>query len=210
MPRFNARCRLCPRLATHLDTVRRKHPGYHARPVAPFGDGKSRLLIVGLAPGMHGANRTGRPFTGDHAGILLYRMLYKHGLASRAESVSVDDGLELRGCRITNAVKCLPPVNKPLPDEVITCNRYLRTELASIPKGGVLLALGGIAHQAILMALGMKRSEYPFEHGRHHRLPNGLHLLDCYHLSRLNTQTGRLTEAMFDKVLCLAVKLARP
>lgn len=208
MSRFNARCRLCPRLAAHLDTVRRKHPGYYARPVPPFGDGISRLLIVGLAPGMHGANRTGRPFTGDHAGILLYRMLHRHGLATRPESRSADDGLKLTGCRIANAVKCLPPANKPLPGEIATCNRYLRTELAAMPKGGVLLALGTIAHQAILMALGLKRGECPFEHGRHYRLPNGLHLVDCYHLSRLNTQTGRLTETMFDKVLRRAVKLS--
>src|SRR5262245_33598941 len=127
MPAFNSRCTACPRLARFLAEVRREYPDYHARPVAPFGDAKAHLLIVGLAPGMHGANRTGRPFTGDYAGILLYRTLHKHGLANRTESISADDGLKLKNCRITNAVKCLPPANKPLPDEIRRCNMYLGT-----------------------------------------------------------------------------------
>lgn len=210
MAPFNPRCRLCPRLAGHLRALRAEHPDYHARPVPPFGDRRAGLLIVGLAPGRHGANRTGRPFTGDHAGILLYRLLYQHGLANRPESVSAEDGLRLRGCRITNAVKCLPPANKPLPAEIATCNRYLRSELAQLPPGAVLLALGTIAHRAVLMALGLRPKDYPFGHGCHYRLPGGGHLLDSYHLSRQNTNTGRLTPAMFEQVLRRAVQLAPP
>src|SRR5437016_12762842 len=129
---FNPECRACPRLARHLAGVRRGHPEYHARPVAPFGDRYARLLIVGLAPGMHGANRTGRPFTGDHAGILLYETLHRHGFGSQPTGVAIDDGLELTGCRITNAVKCLPPENKPLPDEVKRCNAFLKAELEAL------------------------------------------------------------------------------
>jgi uracil-DNA glycosylase family 4 len=208
MAEFNPRCTRCPRLAAHLREVRAQHPDYHARPVPPFGDAKAGLLIVGLAPGRHGANRTGRPFTGDHAGILLYRMLHKHGLASRPVSVAADDGLRLRGCRITNAVKCLPPRNKPLPAEIAACNRYLAAELATMPRGGVLLALGAIAHQAVLRAYGLRPKDYPFGHGRRFRLPNGLVLFDSYHLSRQNTNTGRLTPAMFERVLRAAVRLA--
>lgn len=208
MAKFDPHCRLCPRLAEHLRALRAEHPDYHARPVPPFGDGQAGLLIVGLAPGRHGANRTGRPFTGDHAGVLLYRMLYKHGLASRPESVSADDDLRLRGCRITNAVKCLPPANRPLAAEVAACNRYLRRELNDMPPAGVLLALGGIAHQAVLRAFDLRPKDYPFGHGRHYRLPGGLHLLDSYHLSRQNTNTGRLTPAMFEQVLRRAVRLA--
>ena len=132
MTTFDPNCRSCPRLAGFLDTVRAGHPGYYARPVPPFGDVSPGLLIVGLAPGMHGANRTGRPFTGDYAGILLYQTLHKYGLASRAESVAADDGLQLTGCRITNAVKCLPPENKPEGSEIRECNRYLAQELAEL------------------------------------------------------------------------------
>ncbi len=147
------RCTDCPRLAGFLADVRTRHPDYHARPVLPFGDPKARLLVVGLAPGMHGANRTGRPFTGDYAGILLYESLHAFGFASRAESVAADDGLQLIDCRISNAVKCLPPENKPEPAEIKTCNRYLADELRSAPELRVLLALGLVAHKAVLMAL---------------------------------------------------------
>lgn len=196
---FDPGCRRCPRLAAHLDAVRREHPGYHAAPVAPFGDAAPRLLVVGLAPGMHGANRTGRPFTGDHAGILLYRMLHEFGFGSRAESVAADDGLELRACRITNAVKCLPPQNKPAPDEVAACNGYLAAELAKLPAGAVVLALGAIAHDAVLRALGLRRVRLLFRHGALHAVERGW-LADSYHCSRYNTQTGRLTEPMFRAV----------
>jgi uracil-DNA glycosylase family 4 len=207
MPEFNLRCTDCPRLAKFLAGVRCDHPDYHARPVAPFGDRKARLLIVGLAPGMHGANRTGRPFTGDFAGILLYRTLEKYGLASRAESVAANDGLRLINCRITNAVKCVPPANKPLPAEFRECNKYLKTELDRFPQGGTLLALGLIAHAGVLRALGLRASSYPFAHGAVHELPNGLRLLDSYHCSRYNTQTRRLTPRMFDTVVRKAARL---
>jgi len=201
MPEFDRDCLACPRLASHLCRIRDMYPRYYARPVPPFGDAKARLLIVGLAPGMHGANRTGRPFTGDHAGILLYETLHRYGFADRPVSVSARDGLRLKDCRITNAVKCLPPGNKPLPAEIATCNLYLRTELENLQRGSVLLALGTIAHDAVLHAFKLKRKEYPFAHGKHHRLEASLHLLDSYHCSRYNTQTKRLTPEMFDRVV---------
>ncbi len=201
---FDPDCRLCPRLAGFLDVVRARHPDYHCRPVAPFGDTRHRLLIVGLAPGMHGANRTGRPFTGDHAGILLYRMLHAHGFSTRAESVSATDGLELRDCRISNAVKCLPPANKPMPDEVRRCNGYLLHEFSALPDGAVILALGKVAHSAVLLAAGQRQAAMRFAHGAEHALPGGRVLLDSYHCSRYNTQTRRLTPAMFDLVFARA------
>ena len=201
--KFSTSCRDCPRLAKFLDDVRARHPGYFARPVPPFGDTAPRLLIVGLAPGMHGANRSGRPFTGDFAGILLYKTLHKFGFASHPESLSVDDGLELTGCRITNAVRCLPPENKPTGDEVRRCNGYLAAELRDLEQGTVLLALGGIAHKAVLTACGEKASAYKFAHAAQHQLGNGLMLFDSYHCSRYNTQTRRLTEAMFEQVFRL-------
>jgi uracil-DNA glycosylase family 4 len=197
---FDPDCRACPRLARFLDDVRAGHPGYHARPVPAFGDPAPRLLIVGLAPGMHGANRSGRPFTGDYAGILLYATLHKFGYASAPESVSKDDGLQLIGCRITNAVKCLPPANKPEPAEIRACNGFLAAELAALPAGAGILALGQIAHQAVLRALGLKLKDHPFAHGADHRLPNGRRLVSSYHCSRYNTQTRRLTPEMFEAV----------
>ena len=207
MPEFDRDCLACPRLASHLSRIRDMYPRYYARPVPPFGDPVARLLIVGLAPGMHGANRTGRPFTGDHAGILLYETLHRHGFADRPVSVSIKDGLALKNCRITNAVKCLPPGNKPLPAEIATCNLYLQTELQKLKTGSVLLALGTVAHSAVLQAFKLKRKSYPFAHGRLHRLVNGMHLLDSYHCSRYNTQTKRLTAEMFDNILQTAKKL---
>jgi uracil-DNA glycosylase family 4 len=207
MPEFNPRCTDCPRLANFLAGVRQDHPDYHARPVAPFGDRKARLLIVGLAPGLHGANRTGRPFTGDHAGILLYRTLHKYGLASRAEATAAGDGLKLINCRISNAVKCVPPANKPLPAEIRECNKYLKTELELFPRTGVLLALGRIAHEAVLRAFALSAAKYQFTHGAAYELPNGLRLLDSYHCSRYNTQTRRLTPRMFDTIVRKAAKM---
>ena len=198
--KFSLACRDCQRLSGYLDQVRQDHPEYHARPVAPFGDAKPRLLIVGLAPGMHGANRTGRPFTGDYAGILLYRTLHKFGFATAAQSVHAADGLRLIGCRITNAVKCLPPQNKPELQEVKQCNGYLRSELEALERGSAVLALGTIAHQAVLLALAAKKSEFRFAHGTRHELSSGLTLYDSYHCSRYNTQTRRLTETMFNQV----------
>jgi uracil-DNA glycosylase len=197
---FDIECRLCPRLAGFLDQVKIKEPDYFAKPVPSFGDVAPKLLIVGLAPGMHGANRTGRPFTGDYAGVLLYQTLHKFGYASRDVSIAADDGLQLTGCRITNAVKCLPPENKPTGDEIKICNRYLAAEFASLPDDLVILALGNIAHQAVLRAQGVKASAYKFAHAARHVLPSGLILYDSYHCSRYNTQTRRLTEAMFHEV----------
>jgi len=205
--KFNPDCRDCPRLADFLDQTSLKYPGYHARPVAPFGDRDARLLIVGLAPGMHGANATGRPFTGDHAGILLYQTLFDYGFSNQPESVSRDDALQLRDCRITNAVKCLPPQNKPLLDEVKTCNHYLRAEIDGLPAPAVLLALGKLAHDAVLRVLGMKLSAYRFAHGGIHTLTDNLSLVDSYHCSRYNTQTRRLTPEMFGQVFQLSRQL---
>lgn len=198
--KFSLDCRDCPRLAGFLGQIRHAHPDYHARPVAPFGDAQPRLLIVGLAPGMHGANRSGRPFTGDYAGILLYETLHRFGFASAAQSVHAHDGLALTGCRITNAVKCVPPQNKPELREIRQCNRYLKSELAMLAHGAVVLALGTVAHQAVLLALALKQSEFPFRHGARHPLSGGLALFDSYHCSRYNTQTRRLTPAMFEAV----------
>ena len=200
-PRFSEACRACSRLAAHLDGIRAAHPGYHARPVASFGDEQPRLLVVGLAPGLHGANRTGRPFTGDAAGILLYEVLHRFGFASQPRAHAADDGMTLSRCRITNAVKCLPPGNKPLPDEIDRCNRYLRTELAALPRGAAILALGRVAHTAVLKALDLSARAFPFMHGARHDLVRRCVLYDSYHCSRYNTQTGRLTPAMFHEVV---------
>lgn len=195
------RCRRCPRLAGHLAAVRSDHPDYHARPVPPFGDASARLVVVGLAPGLHGANRTGRPFTGDHAGIMLYATLHRYGFGSRPDSEHRDDDLRLLDCRITNAVKCLPPQNKPDPEEVRTCNAFLVSELQRAAGWEVILALGRVAHDAALLALGVRRAGYPFSHGARHLLPDGRRLFDSYHCSRYNTQTRRLTGQMFAQVL---------
>ena len=198
--RFSTDCRACPRLAHHLAQVRLEHPDYHAKPVPPFGAAKPRLLVVGLAPGMHGANRTGRPFTGDYAGLLLYATLHRYGYANRADAIAPGDGLKLLSCRITNAVKCLPPANKPQPDEVRRCNSHLKYELGALPASSAVLALGVIAHQAVLMALDLRRAAYPFAHGARHSLPGDRTLFDSYHCSRYNTQTRRLTDQMFRDV----------
>ncbi len=198
---FDPNCERCPRLAGFLAEVRQDYPAYHARPVAPFGDPRARLIVVGLAPGFHGANATGRPFTGDFAGILLYKTLYLWGFANQPEAVDREDGLTLIDCRITNAVKCLPPQNKPTGHEVNTCNRYLAAELKPLASGAVILALGAIAHRAVVKAYAGKQKAYQFAHGAEHRLPGGLALLDSYHCSRYNTQTRRLTEAMFSAVV---------
>jgi uracil-DNA glycosylase family 4 len=203
---YRAGCRDCPRLASFLDQVKQANPAYFCKPVPPFGAADAPLVIVGLAPGMHGANRTGRPFTGDHAGYLLYATLKKYGFARGSFSPDGDDDLELTGCRISNAVKCLPPDNKPEPAEVKRCNHFLAADIGQ--RGSkVLLALGGVAHGATLMALGLKKSAYAFAHGAEHRLPlehGGRILVDSYHCSRYNTNTGRLTPAMFEAVFASA------
>lgn len=204
---FDPDCRRCSRLSDFLDQVKLDYPDYFARPVPPFGDQHARLLVVGLAPGMHGANATGRPFTGDYAGILLYETLYKYAFASNSESVSTTDGLQLIDCRITNAVKCLPPQNKPIGSEINTCNQFLAEELRSLPEGAVIVALGLVAHNAVLKALNVKLSAIKFAHLAQHRLPGKLELLDSYHCSRYNTQTHRLTPAMFHAVFARARSL---
>jgi len=197
---FDLNCKACPRLSKFLVETKIKYPAYHARPVPAFGVKKPKLLIVGLAPGLHGANATGRPFTGDHAGIILYEMLYKHGFSNKAVSVNLQDGLKLKQSRITNAVKCLPPENKPIGDEINTCNRYLIEELKVINKSAVILCLGQISHKAVIKALGFKQSDYPFIHGETHRLDDGRIVMDSYHCSRYNTNTRRLTVAMFNDI----------
>jgi len=197
---FDAHCTRCPRLAEFLSVGKHEYPAYHCGPVAPFGDPQARLIIVGLAPGFHGANATGRPFTGDYAGILLYDTLYRYGFATAPTSLSINDGLQLINARITNAVKCVPPENKPTPAEIAQCNEYLKTELQSLSKPSVMLALGTIAHGAVLKAFALKVAKYKFSHGAEHDLPNGHVLLNSYHCSRYNTNTRRLTENMFHQV----------
>jgi uracil-DNA glycosylase family 4 len=203
---FDVNCRACPRLSHHLESQRGYFPSYHNLPVAPFGPSNAEFMIVGLAPGMHGANRTGRPFTGDYAGVLLFETLHKFGFANQALGTEADDGLQLINCRITNAVKCLPPQNKPDACEIRTCNRYLARELASC-RPRVVLALGLIAHDATMLALGEKRKSVRFKHGAMHVLPdsdNAAHrpvVFDSYHCSRYNTQTRRLTTEMFQDVI---------
>jgi len=206
---YDPDCTLCSRLAAFLAAGKREHPDYFCRPVPPFGDPQARLLLVGLAPGFHGANATGRPFTGDYAGILLYETLYEFGLSTGPVSVSVDDGLQLIDCRISNSVKCVPPGNKPLPAEIATCNRYLAAELATVADGTVLLALGAIAHGAVLRALGLKPAAHRFAHAAEHALPRGMRMIDSYHCSRYNTNTRRLTTEMFREVVGRAAALAR-
>ncbi len=197
---FCVACRDCPRLARFLDQVKREYPDYYAKPVPPFGDAAAKLLIVGLAPGMHGANRTGRPFTGDYAGILLYQTLHRFGFASKPTATGKNDGLRLMGCRITNAVKCLPPKNKPNSIEISRCSKYLSSEVKALHKGSAILALGTIAHQSVLMTLGLKRKDFLFAHGTVHALPYDLTLYDSYHCSRYNTQTKRLNPQMFEAI----------
>jgi uracil-DNA glycosylase family 4 len=193
-------CALCPRLAKFRDTQRSLHADWHNAPVPSFGALEARLLIVGLAPGLKGANRTGRPFTGDYAGDLLYATLLEFGFAHGHYAASADDGLDLVDCRISNAARCVPPENKPLPAEVAACRPFLVTEIAAMKRLAAILALGQVAHGAVLAALAQKKSAFPFRHGAVHRLPNGIRLADSYHCSRYNTNTRKLTTAMFAAV----------
>ena len=194
-------CPLCPRLAAFRAAQRKAHPDWFNAPVPSFGDAAPELLIVGLAPGLRGANRTGRPFTGDYAGDLLYRTLLKSGFAAGAYGADVGDGLELRRVRITNAVRCVPPQNKPEAAEIAACGRFLAAEMAASRGLKAILALGAIAHNAVLAASGLRRARYRFAHGAVHELPNGTVLADSYHCSRLNTNTGTLTIEMFEAVI---------
>ncbi|OYV36460.1 MAG: SPO1 DNA polymerase [Thiomonas sp. 20-64-5] len=212
---YDAHCRLCPRLAAFLHQVKQDHPDFACLPVPPFGPLDAPLLVAGLAPGLKGANASGRPFTGDGAGPLLYGTLTDLGLAWRPEplriadhpsSIRADDGLQLHGCRISNAVKCLPPGNKPLPAEIRTCNRYIAAEISAMPRLQVIVALGRVAHDAVLLALGHKPAAARFAHAAEHRL-GAYTLIDSYHCSRYNQNTGRLTAPMFRAVFERAVQL---
>jgi uracil-DNA glycosylase len=194
-------CPLCPRLTAYRTANRTANPGWFNAPVPSFGPLDASLLIVGLAPGVRGANRTGRPFTGDFAGILLYQTLLRFGLAQGRYGADPNDGLVLCDCRVTNAVRCVPPANLPVPKEIISCSPFLAAEIAAMPRLAAILALGGVAHAAVLRARGLRASHAAFRHGAIHSLPGGLHLADSYHVSRLNTNTGRLTEAMFEAAL---------
>jgi uracil-DNA glycosylase family 4 len=192
-------CPLCPRLVAFREANRAREPSWHNAPVAPFGDIKARLLIVGLAPGMQGANRTGRPFTGDYAGDLLYATLLEYGFARGTYQARPDDGFTLVDCRIANAVHCVPPQNKPLPAEINTCRRFLEANLETMPKLRAIVALGRIAHDSVLKPLKLKGSQAPFGHGAVHQA-GAFRLYDSYHCSRYNTNTGVLTPDMFRKV----------
>jgi len=192
-------CPLCPRLAAFRAVQRRAEPTWHNAPVPSFGESSARLLIVGLAPGLRGANRTGRPFTGDYAGALLYGTLIKFGFATGTFAADPGDGLRLRDALITNAVRCLPPENKPTPAEVKTCNGFLESQIAALPRLQAILALGRIAHDATLSALKGRKAEAPFGHGKRHAI-GAFTLFDSYHCSRYNTNTGVLTAAMFERV----------
>ena len=193
-------CQLCPRLAAFRGDMRAREPDWFNAPVPSFGEDAARLLIVGLAPGMGGANRTGRPFTGDYAGDLLYATLRKFGFADGAYDRRPDDGLTLVDCRITNAVRCLPPQNKPTGAEIRACRPFLAAEIDGLPRLAAILALGRVAHESLLTTLGARRADHPFAHGARHALADGLTLYDSYHCSRYNTNTGRLTPEMFDAV----------
>ena len=203
-------CPLCPRLAAFRAANRAAYPDFHNDPVPSFGPLDAELLIVGLAPGLKGANRTGRPFTGDYAGDLLYRTLLDHGLAEGRYDRRPDDGLRLVNCRVTNAVRCVPPENKPTPAEARTCRRFLEGEIGSLTRLKAILALGRVAHDAVAAAVGSRASSFRFSHGGVHALPNGLRLIDSYHCSRYNTQTGVLTEDMFRQAVATAQSCLSP
>ena len=202
-------CPLCPRLVALREECRAEHPDWWNAPVPSFGDPDARIALVGLAPGRTGANRTGRPFTGDHAGELLYATLAKFGLAQGGYEARVDDGLALRDIIIVNAVRCLPPQNKPLPEEVRNCRAFLKPALHALPRARIFIALGQIAHQSTVKALGGKLPKAPFAHLAEHRMPSGKIVIDSYHCSRYNQNTGRLTPEMFEAVFARAVALSR-
>lgn len=193
-------CALCPRLVDYRNQNARAYPEYFNGPAPSFGPASARLLIVGLAPGLHGANKTGRPFTGDYAGDLLYRTLGKFGFATGVYDARIDDGLELDDAMISNAVRCAPPANKPTTQEIRTCRSFLTKRINSLPKLNSILCLGRIAHDSTLAALGVKPKAAAFSHGAAHEVASGLVLFDSYHCSRYNTNTRRLTDAMFETV----------
>jgi uracil-DNA glycosylase len=198
-PEPGRNCPLCPRLAEFREQARAREPGWFNAPVASFGDANARLLIVGLAPGMQGANRTGRPFTGDYAGDLLYATLLEYGFAKGVYQARPDDGMKLVDCRISNAVRCVPPQNKPLPIEINTCRQFLSATIATMPKLRAIVALGRIAHESTVKAFGLRSAAVPFAHGAVHKA-GSIGLYDSYHCSRYNTNTGVLTPKMFRDV----------
>jgi uracil-DNA glycosylase family 4 len=198
-------CPLCPRLVAYRQALRSEYPDWWNAPVPNFGDPQAWLAICGLAPGKHGANRTGRPFTGDFAGVLLYETLLKFGLAQGSYEERPDDGFRLTGAAIVNSVKCVPPQNKPLPEEIANCRIYFVPSLAALPRVRVLVALGQIAHNAAVRAAGARQAAYRFGHIAEHRLPDGRILIDSYHCSRYNQNTNRLTRAMFEQVFARAL-----
>lgn len=202
-------CPLCPRLAAFREEQRAEHPDWYNAPVPSFGDAQAWLAIAGLAPGLTGANRTGRPFTGDHAGGLLYATLKKFGLATGDYEERPDDTLELTGAIIINSVRCVPPQNKPVGEEVNTCRQFLTPALDALPNLQIIVALGTIAHASTLRAYGETAGHYWFGHGAEHRIPGGPLLIDSYHCSRYNQNTGRLTDEMFEAVFARAVELRR-
>ena len=200
-------CPLCPRLVEMREANRTAFPSWHNAPVPSWGPRDAPLMVLGMAPGLRGANRTGRPFTGDHAGRLLYATLLKYGLARGVYEERPDDSLILTGCRVTNAVRCVPPANRPLPAEIATCRQFLAGELGGGVAPRVILALGRIAHESVLRALGARPARHPFAHGAVHRLPGGQILVSSFHTSRYNVNTGRLTTSMFEEVVALAARL---
>ena len=197
----SADCPFCPRLVDYRNSNRAANPAWFNGPVPSFGSLDARFLVVGLAPGVRGANRTGRPFTGDFAGVLLYQTLIKYGFAAGTYAADPTDGMQLQDCRVTNAVRCVPPANLPTPKEIAECNPFLANELSAMKRLQVVLALGGVSHKAVLRARGLRASHSPFIHGALQTLPDGLLLVDSYHVSRLNTNTGRLTTPMFEAVI---------
>lgn len=203
-------CPLCPRLVGYRHANQQSHPDWFNGPVPSLGDKDAPILVVGMAPGVKGANRTGRPFTGDHAGVLLYETLIRFGLATGRYDARPDDGMELRGCRVVNAVRCVPPANLPQPIEVRTCNQFLAAELEALPRLRAVLALGVLAHAAVLRACGIPAARVRFRHGDITELPTGLLLADSYHVSRYNTNTGLLTREMFEKVVLDIIQRVGP
>ena len=193
-------CQLCPRLTAHRATINHQYPTYHCAPVPAFGAIDARLLVIGLAPGLHGANASGRPFTGDASGDLLFAALHRFGFASQAFSRDRDDGMQLFDCRITNAVKCLPPKNAPATSETQNCSRYLRAEIDTLPSDGVLLVLGGVAHRSVIRALGLRQFDFPFAHLARYQLGKERHLFSSYHPSRYNLNTGRISAESLGQV----------
>ena len=208
VPHRDQKCRLCPRLAEFLDEARAKNPDWHNAPVNGYGPVNSPIMLIGLAPGMRGANRTGRPFTGDFAGDLLFQTLAQFDLSTGQYDARPDDGVELMQIRIVNAVRCVPPQNKPIGAEINTCRQFLTQDIAAMTALKVIITLGRIGHQSALKALGLREKDYPFSHGGKHLLPNGVTLISSYHCSRYNTQTNRLTTAMFHDVFREAVAAA--